>query len=72
LTLLGVVTALKAEAMVLVKRPMAVGEVLHLPEGKLVKLSGIGPKQARLASEALVENGATALLSWGIAGGIHA
>lgn len=72
MTLLGVVTALKAEAMVLVKGPMAVGEVLHLPEGKLVKLSGIGPKQARLASEALVENGATALLSWGIAGGIHA
>ena len=72
MTLLGVVTALKAEAMVLVKRPMAVGDVLHLPEGKLVKLSGIGPKQARLAAEALVENGATILLSWGIAGGIHA
>lgn len=51
---------------------MAVGEVLHLPEGRLVKLSGIGPKQARLAAEALVENGATILLSWGIAGGIHA
>ncbi len=70
MTLLGVVAALKAEAQVLVKRPMAVGEVLHLPEGILVKLSGIGGRPARVASEILLEKGATALLSWGSAGGL--
>jgi adenosylhomocysteine nucleosidase len=48
------------------------GQVLHLPEGILVKLSGIGARQAHLAAEVLVENRATALLSWGIAGGLQA
>jgi len=72
LTLLGVVAALKAEAQVLVRKPMAVGEVLNLPEGILVKLSGIGARPARAASETLVEKGATALLSWGSAGGLLA
>jgi hopanoid-associated phosphorylase len=71
LTLLGIVAALDAEARVLVKRPMAAAEVVHLPDGKLVRLSGIGASPARLASETLVEKGATALLSWGIAGGLH-
>jgi hopanoid-associated phosphorylase len=70
LTLLGVVAAMKAEAQGLVRKPMAVGESLYLPEGTLVKLSGIGANPARLASETLVEKGATALLNWGSAGGL--
>jgi hopanoid-associated phosphorylase len=70
LTLLGIVAALDAEARVLVKRPMAAGEVVHLPDGRLLRLSGIGVMPAHLASETLVEKGATALLSWGIAGGL--
>lgn len=49
---------------------MAVGELLHLPEGVLLKLSGIGARRARLASEVLVEKGVTSLLSWGSAGGL--
>ncbi|MFB0505490.1 MAG: purine phosphorylase [Thermodesulfobacteriota bacterium] len=72
MTLLGVVTALKAEAQVLIKKPMATGEVLHLPEGILLKISGIGARRARVASETLVKKGATALLSWGSAGGLLA
>jgi hopanoid-associated phosphorylase len=50
---------------------MTVGEMLHLPEGILVKLSGIGVRRARLASEGLVAKGVAALLSWGSAGGLH-
>lgn len=51
---------------------MATGEVLRLPEGILLKISGIGARRARVASEALVKKGATALLSWGSAGGLLA
>ena len=43
-----------------------------LPEGTLIKLSGIGAKLARLSALALLEEGATALLSWGSAGGLLA
>ena len=36
----------------------------------MLKVSGMGPRRAALASRALLENGATALLSWGSAGGL--
>ena len=38
--------------------------------GPLVELSGIGGKRAELAAHRLVERGATALVSWGVAGGL--
>jgi adenosylhomocysteine nucleosidase len=37
----------------------------------LLKVSGIGEKRARRAAASLVENGATALISYGSAGGLH-
>ena len=37
----------------------------------LLKVSGIGEKRARRAAASLVENGATALVSYGSAGGLH-
>jgi len=36
----------------------------------MLKVSGMGPRRAALASRTLLENGATALLSWGSAGGL--
>jgi adenosylhomocysteine nucleosidase len=36
----------------------------------VLKVSGMGPRRAALASRTLLENGATALLSWGSAGGL--
>lgn len=72
MTLPGVVVALKAEVRCLVKIPFERGEFLHLPEGTLVKHSGIGHKNARLAAMSLIEKGATSLLSWGCAGGLNA
>ena len=38
--------------------------------GPLVELSGIGGKRAEHAAHQLVERGATALVSWGVAGGL--
>jgi adenosylhomocysteine nucleosidase len=59
-----------AEARSLVKEPTATDELIHLAEGILVKLSGIGPRRAGEAAKNLLENGATALLSWGCAGAL--
>jgi adenosylhomocysteine nucleosidase len=67
---LGIVVAVTAEARSLVKQPIADGEFIHFPEGAVLSVSGIGPKRAALASRALLEKGATALLSWGSAGGL--
>jgi adenosylhomocysteine nucleosidase len=36
----------------------------------MLKVSGMGPRRAALASRTLLENGATALLSWGSVGGL--
>jgi adenosylhomocysteine nucleosidase len=36
----------------------------------MLKVSGMGPRRAALASVTLLENGATALLSWGSVGGL--
>ena len=72
LTRPGVVVPLIPEARPLVKKPMSRGELRILPEGTLIKHSGVGAKPARLSALALLENGATALLSWGSAGGLRA
>lgn len=66
----GIVAAMAAEARILAKGPIAAGEWIHLPEGAMLLLSGIGAKRARLAAQTLLENGATALISWGFAGGL--
>jgi adenosylhomocysteine nucleosidase len=62
--------AVPAEARSLSKQPIATGELIHLSEGTVLKVSGMGPRQAALASRTLLEKGATALLSWGSAGGL--
>jgi adenosylhomocysteine nucleosidase len=67
---LGIVVAVPAEAQSLAKQPIANGELIHLSEGAMLKISGMGPRRAALASRTLLEKGATALLSWGSAGGL--
>ena len=66
----GIVAAMAAEARILAKGPIAAGELTHLPQDAMLLLSGIGANRARLAAETLLENGATALVSWGFAGGL--
>ena len=67
---LGIVVAVTAEARSLVKQSIANGELIRLPDGAMLTVSGIGPRRATMASRSLVEKGATALLSWGSAGGL--
>ncbi len=66
----GIVAALFAEARVLAKGLKAAGRLIHLPGGAMMLLSGMGADRARLAAQALLENGATALASWGFTGGL--
>jgi adenosylhomocysteine nucleosidase len=70
LSALGIVVAVTAEARSLVKQSVANGELICLPDGAMLTVSGMGPKRATMASRALLEKGATALLSWGSAGGL--
>jgi len=67
---LGIVVAMTAEARTLVRKPIITGELIHLPEGILVQLSGVGARRARGAAKNLLGMGASALLSWGCAGGL--
>jgi adenosylhomocysteine nucleosidase len=70
LSRLGIIVAVTAEARSLTKAPIAEGGLIRLPEGAVVNVSGIGPKRAASAARLLLGAGATALLSWGSAGGL--
>jgi len=70
LTTLGIVVAVTAEARSLLKRSIANGEMIYLPDRVMVAVSGMGPRRAGVASRTLLEKGATALLSWGSAGAL--
>src|SRR5512143_3977009 len=67
---LGIIVAVMAEARTLTKEPIPGGEVTALPGGAMLIVSGMGPTRAARTSRALLEKGATALLSWGSAGGL--
>jgi adenosylhomocysteine nucleosidase len=67
---LGIVVAMIDEARPLTKHPLGVGQTVEVHEGVLVHLSGVGRKRAARAAQSLLNRGATALLSWGTAGGL--
>jgi adenosylhomocysteine nucleosidase len=67
---LGIITAVTAEARTLTKEPIPRGELIYLPGGAMLIVSGMGPTWAARTSRALLDKGATALLSWGSAGGL--
>ena len=69
---LGIVAALKPEARTLATGPLVIGATNQLQSNILLKVSGIGAKRAAAAAESLLAEGATALLSWGSAGGLAA
>lgn len=72
LSRLGIIAAVIAEARSLVKQPIPNDELIDLPGGAMLVISGMGQRRAVVASKALLEKGATALLSWGSAGGLTA
>jgi adenosylhomocysteine nucleosidase len=66
----GVVAALAAEARALGPAVKRNGDVGCLVDGTLVAVSGMGCAAAGLAAVRLIESGASALMSFGLAGGL--
>jgi adenosylhomocysteine nucleosidase len=69
-TLIGLVAALPAEAACLGGRLCEDMSASLGPHRRLL-LSGVGPDNARRAATRLADEGVTALISWGSAGGLH-
>jgi len=69
---LGIVAALGAEARILSPQGAPVRTVVPFRTDGLLILSGIGPRRAATAARKLIDLGAGALLSWGIAAGLAA
>jgi adenosylhomocysteine nucleosidase len=70
LSVAGVVAALGAEARTLGPAGKRSDGLLRLSDGMLATVSGMGPEAAENAAKRLVAVGATALVSWGMAGGL--
>jgi nucleoside phosphorylase len=70
LSVVGIVTALAAEARAfpIAERPR--GTMRRLADGSLLIVGGIGPAAAAVAARSVLAAGATALASWGFAGGL--
>jgi adenosylhomocysteine nucleosidase len=66
----GIVTALASEARALTRQPLCVRAAWKIDTGSTVWLSGMGQEAAREGALALVEAGVTALVSFGVAGGL--
>jgi adenosylhomocysteine nucleosidase len=67
---LGVVAALAAEARALGPAAGRIGDVCRLRDGSLLAVSGMGTAAAEAAAAKLIEAGASALMSFGLAGGL--
>lgn len=70
MNVVGIVAALEAEARILNPAHSRADTIKTLPDGTLLAVSGIGPAAAERAARALIDAGATALTSWGMAGGL--
>jgi adenosylhomocysteine nucleosidase len=63
----GVVSALEPEMRTIAGRSLRAGSVQCLSDGLLIAVSGIGPERAYRTGKRLIDEGATALASWGSA-----
>jgi len=70
LNVVGIVSALAAEARPLGPTAQRRGALASLADGTLLAVSGIGASAAAGGARALIDAGATALISWGMAGGL--
>ncbi len=66
----GIAVALAAELRSLTSQAIVPGSCARLPGGALLALGGVGPERARRTALQLLEAGATALVSWGVAAGL--
>ena len=70
MNVVGIVSALAAEARQLGPPAQRREALATLADGTLLVVSGIGGSAAARGARALVDAGATALISWGMAGGL--
>ena len=68
--MIGIVAALPLEARCLLGRKVKPGERISLNDAGWIQVSGIGREKALHAAHSLLDAGATALLSWGVTGGL--
>ena len=70
MNVVGIVSALAAEARHLGPTTQRREALASLADGTLLVVSGIGGSAAACGARALIDAGATALISWGMAGGL--
>ena len=68
---LGIICALSGEGKTLSKEKIGVGTVISIADGIWLTISGMGARRAQTAAKLLLKRGATALVSWGIAGALE-
>ena len=66
----GLVTALRAEASCVLSTHIPYNQIIQIEGHTALWLSGMGPQAARIGAEGLQQNGAAALVSFGIAGAL--
>lgn len=66
----GILVALPEELRTLTKSRLKQGECVSVAKNTLIILSGSGPDNASTAAQALIDNGANQLISWGCAGAL--
>lgn len=70
MSLIGIVTAMRAEAKCVTPRRLPFNEMVRLSEGTAIWVCGIGEDAARKAATGLREQGVSALVSFGVAGAL--
>lgn len=70
MSLVGIVTAMRAEAKCITPRRLPFNEMVRLREGTAIWVCGMGSKAARQAAAGLRDQGVSALMSFGVAGAL--
>ena len=70
MAMVGVITAIRAEAGCIVSRKLPFNQMVRLSDDAAIWVCGMGENAARQAAKSLLENGATALVSFGVAGAL--
>lgn len=70
MSLIGIVTAMRAEAKCITPRRLPFNEMVRLREGTAIWVCGMGNEAARQAAAGLRDRGVSALMSFGVAGAL--
>ena len=67
---IAIITALPVEARCLSSRKLAIGQTIFLTNNLMLHVAGMGSRRARSAALHVIGLGASAVVSWGTAGGL--